>query len=504
MWHKNIVVQAGGMGSRLGHLTSNRPKCLVPVENRPMLFHLFEQFPKSNFLIIGDAHFEVLETYMALFAPINYRLIRSTGAKGTLAGMSEALALVPQGTPCMVIWSDLILPPEPVFPEQPGNYIVSSPGLPCRWKFEAGALVEEASCENGIAGLFLLEDASLFADAPRNGAFTDYLARYAARFKPWRMSAIREFGQLSVYESLSSPVCRSFNSMEIKENRVVKRPMTEKGRQLAAAETEWYRAMSGKGAPVPTIYNYTPLVMERIKGATIADLEEKDIISREKALSEILKSLEELHAIGSASCHQEDVMETYAGKTRRRLEKIRPLVPASSAPCLTINGKQCRNPYLLFPTIAELAHKFMPTSFTPIHGDCTFSNMLLNESGKVVFIDPRGYFGKSLLYGDPAYDYAKVYYSLAGNYDNFNKKHFRLHLHGSEATVFIQSNGWERLEAQFFTMLPAEVKAEKIRFLHALIWLSLTTYVWEDYDAVLAAFYTGTYLLDEVLNGTSI
>lgn len=35
-----VVVQAGGRGSRLGYLTDNKPKCLVPVENLPMIFHL--------------------------------------------------------------------------------------------------------------------------------------------------------------------------------------------------------------------------------------------------------------------------------------------------------------------------------------------------------------------------------------------------------------------------------------------------------------------------------
>ena len=36
-----IIVQAGGKGTRLGRLTQNKPKALVPVENLPMLFHLF-------------------------------------------------------------------------------------------------------------------------------------------------------------------------------------------------------------------------------------------------------------------------------------------------------------------------------------------------------------------------------------------------------------------------------------------------------------------------------
>ena len=33
----HVIIQAGGKGTRLESLTRNRPKCLVPVDNRPMI-----------------------------------------------------------------------------------------------------------------------------------------------------------------------------------------------------------------------------------------------------------------------------------------------------------------------------------------------------------------------------------------------------------------------------------------------------------------------------------
>jgi hypothetical protein len=50
------------------------------------------------------------------------------------------------------------------------------------------------------------------------------------------------------------------------------------------------------------------------------------------------------------------------------------------------------------------------------------------------------------------YDWAKLYYSVAGNYDRFNLKDFRL-----------------------------------------------TTYAWQDYDSVCGAFYNGLCWLEEAL-----
>ena len=51
------------------------------------------------------------------------------------------------------------------------------------------------------------------------------------------------------------------------------------------------------------------------------------------------------------------------------------------------------------------------TEYKLIHGDCNFSNMLIDptrEEGGVSFIDPRGYFGNTSIYGLPDYDLAKV------------------------------------------------------------------------------------------------
>lgn len=50
----------------------------------------------------------------------------------------------------------------------------------------------------------------------------------------------------------------------------------------------------------------------------------------------------------------------------------------------------------------------------------------------------------------------------------------------------------------FFDLLP-NVKKEKIKMLHGIIWLSLTTYAWEDYDSICAAFYNGLIKLGDLL-----
>ena len=77
-----IIIQAGGKGTRLEYLTYNRPKCMVPVHNRPMIFHLFNKYPLSEFVIIGDYKYDVLEKYLKTFAKdVNYKTVKATEPK---------------------------------------------------------------------------------------------------------------------------------------------------------------------------------------------------------------------------------------------------------------------------------------------------------------------------------------------------------------------------------------------------------------------------------------
>ena len=87
-----------------------------------------------------------------------------------------------------------------------------------------------------------------------------------------------------------------------------------------------------------------------------------------------------------------------------------------------------------------------------------------------------------------------------GNYNQFNLKRFRLIIGDTPevgVTLNILSNHWEDLEGAFFDMTGAS--KEEIKLLHAIIWLSLTTYAWQDYDSICCSFYNGLYYLEDVL-----
>lgn len=119
----HIIIQAGGKGTRLEGLTRNKPKCLVPIYNKPMIFHLFDKSRDSKFIIIGDYKYKVLEKYLRNFAKnINYQLIKSSGL-GNICGIKKALDFIPKNENFMLIWSDLLFLADFRFDFPPPQYI---------------------------------------------------------------------------------------------------------------------------------------------------------------------------------------------------------------------------------------------------------------------------------------------------------------------------------------------------------------------------------------------
>lgn len=502
-----IIVQAGGKGTRLGYLTRNKPKALVPVENLPMLYHLFRKYPDKRFVIIADYQKEVLRSYLAAFPEVIYRVVDAEGT-GTCGGIRQALELIPEGQPFMLIWSDLILPkafslPGPYEDSRDTaeeDYIGISETFPCRWSHHQGRFIEERSSAHGVAGFFLFAEKERLKDIPESGELVRWMQQKGLQFKEWSLAGTKEFGLLEEYEKLGRERCRPFNRITIEGALLIKEPVDEQGKKLAKKECAWYeKAMESHIKALPAISGMDPLKMEYIRGKNIY---EYDLSFEEKkqVLQMLVGALHELHQIQCVPGDPFSMKEAYFYKTMDRLSRIEDLVPFGREREIFVNGKRCRNVFYHKRQLEEKLDQLSCGDFCFIHGDCTFSNLMLREDGSPVFIDPRGYFGYTELYGDARYDWAKLYYSIVGDYDRFNRKEFRLQIGASPeegVRLDIASNHWRDMEALFFELTGAD--EQEIRLLHAVIWLSLTTYAWQDYDSICGAFYNGLYYLEDLL-----
>ncbi len=79
-------------------------------------------------------------------------------------------------------------------------------------------------------------------------------------------------------------------------------------------------------------------------------------------------------------------------------------------------------------------------SYNLIHGDIHLGNILLDENDQLYFIDPRGCFGSSKLFGLYQYDYAKLLFGISGYSAFDNMKIDELCIKDNNITIdFIQN-----------------------------------------------------------------
>ena len=76
---KYVIVQAGGKGTRMGQYAQNRPKCLVPINDIPMIINTLNTYKDKDVIIIADHLADVLEKYLKLFYKgNNYWIVNTT------------------------------------------------------------------------------------------------------------------------------------------------------------------------------------------------------------------------------------------------------------------------------------------------------------------------------------------------------------------------------------------------------------------------------------------
>jgi len=177
-------------------------------------------------------------------------------------------------------------------------------------------------------------------------------------------------------------------------------------------ELSWYKNLPRKlTAHVPGLISHrtagsnTYLNMERVHGVPFCDLLVEDLLT-ERDLELLLGVLSTFHGTDLASISPipdgATIYDNYAPKLSGRHERLR-----------TIPGtEEC---YRVLVTRADEYQASGRGREAVIHGDPVFTNVLLNNAGKVVLLDPRGHLnGQPTLRGDVNYDLAKVYQSLAG------------------------------------------------------------------------------------------
>ena len=500
-----IIVQAGGRGSRLRHHTWNKPKCLVSINGKPIIYHLFDLFTESDFIIVGDYLFNKLEDFLKINIPkVNFST-HQTSHKGTLAGIKNISSGLGYNNPIVITWSDIVVHKKINFTKLKKPTIFITNQFTCRWSINLNNKLEEVpSSTRGVFGLFFFPNKSFLESIDEEGEFVNWLSKNLNDFDTVLIESVEELGDLENIEFSNEKqgFSRFFNKVSISKDLVTKQVIDKNFKEIHLNEIKWYEVAKKLGfRRIPKIFKTNPLKMEKIIGNHAYEMTDLNLREKNAILADHLDTLISLHDLKSIPGNANSMKEVYFNKTIQRVKSVSSLIPNFSQDIITINGLKCRNPfvkkydYILNDALNNLGVR----NFTPIHGDPTFSNSIVDSKLRSWLIDPRGYFSSAGIFGDPLYDFAKVYYSAVGGYDYFNRRKFKLYVDTNTIEIIMEKSPFEDISQNIFTDYFKD-DFNKIKIIHGLIWLSLSGYAKDDIDSIIGSFGYGIYWLEKSHN----
>ena len=419
---KYVIVQAGGKGTRMGQYAQNRPKCLVPINDIPMIINTLNTYKDKDVIIIADHLSDVLEKYLKLFYKGHNYWIVNTTESGTAGGMKKAVSFIPDDEPFILTWADLFFENDQKFFFRDELLVGLSNTFKCRWSLKDKKFVNESSTEEGVAGFFVFKNKSKFKDLTIEkslvrGFLTD---NYTQKdIDSFYLSGCFEVGEKEKYEEIiaNKITHRFFNKVEMDDTTVYKSCIVPEYANVHQNEKDWYEFVDGKFDRTPKLYSTNPLIMQKIDGRHAWDIDEdKSII-----IDNYCDILHDLHTVGFSQGSMGECMNVYFTKAWNRVEEVAPILRYLNEPAININGVCCQNPMYNLSVLEDAMSGIVyDIYYNVIHGDPSFSNSLVDKDNKVWLIDPRGSFGNTKIFGDRRYDWAKFYYSAVGNYDSMN------------------------------------------------------------------------------------
>lgn len=509
---KNVIIQAGGKGERAGRYSRNKPKCLLSVNNKPLLFNLIDLYPDSKIYLIltkDSKNYKTIEKFLNLHAEYKSKItIILSDYLGNAASLKQVLELCGNEA-SLLTWSDIYYELPDKF-DKNSNIVFLSKNIQCRWKTNPDTNKISRDDGFGIFGVFYFKNSKEISKIVNNdGSIMNLLNNEQFKFKCDFVLQEKEFGtEQSITEYYEQAVpYRSYNKIIFSENKVFKQSEMI---NLIKRESNWYnqiKILNFKN--IPKKYDSGDndlLILEKINASNIYSYLSSNPEKSEIIANTILDTLKKLHNLSIVSFDEQKQFklksDVYWNETVKRIDQIKNINELFLLDNYVINGLECvnyispKNLKILENHISELIKT--KENFVSIHGDPILSNMLWFNND-VYLIDPRGYFSEEGIYGTKLYDYSKLYFSSVTNFDTFNKKLFDLEENKNGFDVFIDPKSYTQIFKKAFENNFTREEMEKIKLLAGTMWLRFASCVLDDYDSIVAAINQGNFVLNTVI-----
>jgi aminoglycoside phosphotransferase len=198
----------------------------------------------------------------------------------------------------------------------------------------------------------------------------------------------------------------------------------------------------------------------------------------------------------------EDYRQMYLDKPRERSQMISKKSVLGSLinnpNGVTVNGVHCPSFSEVMSDVEQMLPEFAADGRQGIiHGDMCFSNVLYDLRSRICkFIDPRGSFGQSGIFGDQKYDVAKLYHSVIGLYDFLVNDLFSVSLEGLSISLDVR-NRQEHMRVQevFNGVFFPGFNQHHIQMITGLLFLSMPALHYDRPLRQLAMYATGMRMI---------
>lgn len=532
----HLVIVAGGLGSRLSPMTDHIPKFLVNIGKNTGYVEMIRywrtqiQFSKSNTLtVIVHSQYAslVYEYHKMYFSDIELIVKCVDVANGSAHAILSSCSHL-EGEEVLFVWCDVI--PRTNLDlsniskrHKNSNVVFLNYNNSNRYDFVAsnndgtGQVSLSVDQTGGCFGMYYLNRFNTNVQFVDGQDFIDVLHQYGPLCSEL-IQDVLDFGDLPKLRKVqaNADTAREFNTVEFKGDFVLKQATNEQGVKILEREMKWYRELenllqNGKieRPNVPEVWfaaNNSGFFMSRVFGESIWKVWDTYTDSeRLTVLTNLVHERKKLYDLKRMPVSFETVLNDVSiegcTKLMQRFDEIKGAVEAFGE-VKSVNGWTLRIPnYNLLVTMLYNSMCSYYESMNPadreygfIHGDLQMSNSMVDESLNVTIIDPRGYFGKTGLYGLQDYDDGKLLYALNG-YDAFNcARDFGIRRDGSSLNFIIKEpnlGGVHGFIANHFK--PIHYAWLAVNF------LGLAQYIKNDPVKMVAAHYHGIVLAERWL-----
>lgn len=494
----NVVYVAGGLNTRFEEYRIF-PKILLPFKgNKSILIHNYEVFKDHpQYLIINSVYYDMVLNYVHI-NNLNITVIECKNFEGSYNSISSVFEHLPNNE-ILFIWSDLILSVVPTFNNTLKHPIIITKNGEYRFRFDGE--IKEVESNGNIPGIYYIPESSIL-----NKKFdfkydlVEYLRDYHSVDSIEYAGKIIEFRDKKIYidyldRHVMSHEPRYFNSLDMSNDKVKKAVTHPDYIHLIKKEQNWYNYILNWACQsdlVPQIFKFgeRSIEMERLDGYEtlfqyITWCETTGPMDHMEAIDSAIMALMKLHNVKKRIDEEIIKMDLRIEFYNKVLDRV------LSVKDILIDFDNDEFFELLSDAYIVIQNHFKDRYYYSfIHGDPNGSNVMYNPTlKKIKFIDPRGYFGKTELYGVPEYDFAKLNYFLYG-YDHFN------------IYPYMYSKEKYTQPRTFYKHIFFE--NDIIKIMTAIIYISLTSYISNNVMKVNIAFHHGVKMLKEVLYGDKL